>query len=652
MVMGVDDFRQEQTHFEWKNSLSNLLLHGYGTVCGLAVTTEQTEDGNDVLVRIAKGYGVSPQGHWIWVDREQCAQLGAWIAANPPPPPTSLPAPRQVYVRLCYDECLTELVPVAGRPCATDEDTRAPSRIQEAFQAQFTWEQPAQPAEALTRAFGALLRQVVLTHDMTSPGEDDSASLLSAVRALGSEFLGSPPDTSPPEPSPPAGEFVLPAATACATLRDALTIWVTEVCPRYQDETGADCILLACIVVELDENNTLLVDSVAADACDRPILASSRLQQELFCLLNTAGVTDHSALENLDADDHAQYLRTDGTRPLAGDQSAGGNRITNLAAAIQNGDAVRFEQAIKQGDVAGGDLRGNYPDPQVRALQTRRVVMPPGGAPIPNGNVLTWTGAQWEPRAVPGGGPVTGDFVLRPTAAGAYAVLAAGIFEETGAPFRGASPYNELTANQINVGQYLLNFPGYSPQIVEFATLIVKGTIVNLPLVEFPDLDVGDLLNVEDEMVANSFGDRDFALNLHMFPANFQVVDFTAEGILVWITQPMLRPRMLQAIAEGQFDNSEFGLLHFTPVNKPFMVEISAYGPEVERALAGEAPRLININRATVDDLLTLPGIGRVLATRIVAERPAGGFASIEALRNIPGMTAARLAEVRRLITL
>ena len=90
MVLGVDEFRQEQEHFEWKHALSNLLLHGYGTVCGLQVTAAAQTD--DVEIRVSQGYAISPRGKWIWVDRDQCALLGRWIRGHlaelsPPPGP-------------------------------------------------------------------------------------------------------------------------------------------------------------------------------------------------------------------------------------------------------------------------------------------------------------------------------------------------------------------------------------------------------------------------------------------------------------------------------------------------------------------------------------------------------------------------------------
>ena len=62
MVLGVNDFRQEQAHAEWKSQLNNRLLHGYGTVSGLGVSAEGVLNPDGVQVRVGAGYAISPQG--------------------------------------------------------------------------------------------------------------------------------------------------------------------------------------------------------------------------------------------------------------------------------------------------------------------------------------------------------------------------------------------------------------------------------------------------------------------------------------------------------------------------------------------------------------------------------------------------------------
>jgi hypothetical protein len=102
---------------------------------------------------------------------------------------------------------------------------------------------------------------------------------------------------------------------------------------------------------------------------------------------------DHGALNGLADDDHPQYLLADGTRPLAGNLRLGGFTITGLAAATAAGEAVRFEQAVKTGDAAGGDLAGTYPTPTVARLQGQPVA---STAPA-SGQLLMWNGSLWTP---------------------------------------------------------------------------------------------------------------------------------------------------------------------------------------------------------------------------------------------------------------
>jgi hypothetical protein len=287
MVLGVNDFRQEQEHHEWKHRLSNRLLHGSGTVCGLKISAVAVTGGNDVEIHISPGYAITPKGNWVSVESEQCGQLNQWLQNhknNLSPPPGA--GKQHVFVSLCYDECFTELVPIAGQACASDEDSAKPSRILETFKIQFSWQAQEQLLEENARAFGELMQRVEFIPGSLSPPEDDSELLIELIRNLG--IVASTTLSSPPENT----TIQLLEDTACKTLQRALTVWVTEVCPRLSSEE--DCVLLAAIdfnvdgtgnlIVNIDQEGKLVGTTVTIDESERPVLISDRLKQELFCL--------------------------------------------------------------------------------------------------------------------------------------------------------------------------------------------------------------------------------------------------------------------------------------------------------------------------------------------------------------------------------
>jgi competence protein ComEA len=66
----------------------------------------------------------------------------------------------------------------------------------------------------------------------------------------------------------------------------------------------------------------------------------------------------------------------------------------------------------------------------------------------------------------------------------------------------------------------------------------------------------------------------------------------------------------------------------------------------------GEAGGKINLNSATLAELDSLPGVGPVLAQRILDHRTAkGGFKSVGDLRNVDGIGASRFEELKDLVT-
>ncbi|MEU7872680.1 ComEA family DNA-binding protein [Dactylosporangium sp. NPDC049140] len=72
----------------------------------------------------------------------------------------------------------------------------------------------------------------------------------------------------------------------------------------------------------------------------------------------------------------------------------------------------------------------------------------------------------------------------------------------------------------------------------------------------------------------------------------------------------------------------------------------------VPAVAAGPGSGLVNLNNASVADLQKLPGIGEVLAERIVEYREAhGGFRAVTDLRQVEGIGDAKFAQLKDKVT-
>ena len=86
-------------------------------------------------------------------------------------------------------------------------------------------------------------------------------------------------------------------------------------------------------------------------------------------------------------------------------------------------------------------------------------------------------------------------------------------------------------------------------------------------------------------------------------------------------------------------------------IDVPEIGEVYAAGEEAEGGAASGNDRLLDINKATIDELMTLPGIGESKAAKIIAYREANGpFASVEALKQVPGIKDGVFEPIKTLI--
>jgi hypothetical protein len=346
LVLGVDEFRQEQLYHLQKSYLHNRALHGYGTVYGLPVTT--TPEGDDVIIAVGPGMGLDPYGRAIVIRHDQCARLKAWIEKQSDwsshRDPSGVLA---VCVTLSYDECADVLQPIAGQPCSSPEAGQAPARIRDSFNIQLSWDKPPEmPAWDAVRRFARLMADVEIVPGVQSDVEtilelvrrlddpksfdrlmnnlDDpvsfgnlikqekanrqsvlplikkggqaSASLVHEVveRVIDPGLPFEPGDALVTPSGLPRRVLRLPAETARAELDRIFTVWTVEVRPRLKpdlndpaatkdDDTVGPAILLASLAFQYDGGH-ITPAQPQPDYTGRPYLLHTQLIQELLLL--------------------------------------------------------------------------------------------------------------------------------------------------------------------------------------------------------------------------------------------------------------------------------------------------------------------------------------------------------------------------------
>jgi hypothetical protein len=250
--LSAEDFEAEQRYFVLRQRLHNALLHGVGTVWGLAIRRQQPKPaGGDQLV-CEPGMAIDPLGREIWVLQPLCLDLAAleasfWAQLTSTDPEDAKGPQRRAYVVLRYEACLSDEVPVIPLPCSDDHDGLAASRLRDSFRLCLEAEAPPDPyatvRDITRRPQPVEPRQRLLRHALNDAplpwpvaplerfwsGADDAALLLATLEleangtATGEGSLRLQPVLLRP-PATPAGNpnndvrAVLPAVQALADL--------------------------------------------------------------------------------------------------------------------------------------------------------------------------------------------------------------------------------------------------------------------------------------------------------------------------------------------------------------------------------------------------------------------------------------------------
>jgi hypothetical protein len=404
MVLGVDDFVQEQTYHAARGEWLARDLVGYGTVNGLAVSAGKTAQ-NETEVVVTAGAALSPRGQLIRVAPTQCANLSQWLAADANrkavrdvvgSPPTS---PARLYVVLCYGACETDRVPIPGEPCRSEENATAASRLTDDFRLELRLTPPSQLEEDAVRDFVVWLEQHVQFTD--EPGSFTDLQSFRDTLVKAAHPVSSPP-SSPPDfmhDSPP-GVMRVHSGDACAFLREAFRLWVTELRPRWRPVFGTgqgheeeECLLLAELRAPLT-NAGLLDETKKVEVREdrRPFVVHLRLLQEWLLCGEMGRVT---GVVTSPPSGPPQQLKLD---DLTDVDTATNTPQANDVLAFLGGRWINAK--VQPTGVAGGDLSGAYPNPIVGSLRGRALS---GVAPVA-GQALVFNGAQWTPSTISGGG--------------------------------------------------------------------------------------------------------------------------------------------------------------------------------------------------------------------------------------------------------
>lgn len=91
----------------------------------------------------------------------------------------------------------------------------------------------------------------------------------------------------------------------------------------------------------------------------------------------------------------------------------------------------------------------------------------------------------------------------------------------------------------------------------------------------------------------------------------------------------------------------------YRSIDSSFAVFREKLASDSAAKMPGPAGQIVNINTATKEELVSLPGIGPMLADRIILYREQSGrFVSVDKLMDVKGISKKKLEKLKPLVTL